>query len=499
MTIIRSLDQDIDSVGSTNQLYIDYKERWKFFLESYLGGEEWRDGQHLTRYQLETDAEYRARLTETPLDNHCKSVISTYASFLFRNPPQREYGSIESLPELQDFLEDADLDGASLDAFMKDAAIWASVFGHSFILVSKPNIEAVSRADEQASGLRPYVSVLTPLVVLDWSYRRMPNGRYVIDAFKYIEDINDEIRTVKQWTEDTIYTWQHNTETGKMIESYEEVNQLGKVPVVTLYNAKSIHRGIGVSAITDIADVQRFIYNKTSEIAQSIRLDSHPSLVTTPDVQIGTGAGALIHMPETLDSGLKPYLLETSGANIDAIYRGIQQSVDAIDKMAHTGAVRATESRVLSGVAMETEFTLLNARLSEMADNIELAEEQMWKLWAEYQDRQWDGYVDYPGSFNIRNTEGEIRQLQIAASTDPVDPRVRAGIDYKISEWLGLEDEDKEYLEAFEPHIMYSPQGEPVIARTEAEHLALADAGYTHDAPVMEEPVDAASNTTDAG
>jgi hypothetical protein len=34
---------------------------------------------------------------------------------------------------------------------------------------------------------------------------------------------------------------------------------------------------------------------------------------------------------------------------------------------------------------METEFQLLNAKLSEKADNLELAEEQMWRLFAIYQ------------------------------------------------------------------------------------------------------------------
>ena len=204
-------------------------------------------------------------------------------------------------------------------------------------------------------------------------------------------------------------------------------------------------------------------------------------MVTTPDVNIGTGAGALIHMPETLDAGLKPYLLETSGANIDSIYRGIQQSIDAIDKMANTGAVRATESRSLSGVAMETEFSLLEAKLSEMADNFELAEEQMWRIWCDYQGTTWTGSIDYPDSFNIRDTEKEIRQLQIAASTDPVDSQVKAAIDMRIMHWLDLDEDERSNIMDYPAHIMYSPTGEAVIARTEAEHTSLTAQGYTHE------------------
>jgi hypothetical protein len=104
--------------------------------------------------------------------------------------------------------------------------------------------------------------------------------------------------------------------------------------------------------------------------------------------------------------------------------------------MANTGAVRATESKVMSGVAMETEFQLLNARLSEKADNLELAEEQMWKLWAAYMGTAWTGEIDYPGSFNIRDTGKEIVQLQQAKQA-ATDPRVLAAIDDHIMEFLG--------------------------------------------------------------
>jgi hypothetical protein len=255
---------------------------------------------------------------------------------------------------------------------------------------------------------------------------------------------------------------------------------------VCCYNGRSITRGIGISDIADIADQQKFIYNATSEIEQTIRLDSHPSLVKTPETIAGTGAGAIIHMPENLDPGLRPFLLEFNGAEISSIQSAIDHAINAIDKMANTGSVRATESRTMSGVAMETEFQLLNARLSEKADNLQLAEEQMWDLWFLYQGEQWMGEVDYPGSFNIRDTAKEIEQLQTAKNT-ATDPRVLARIDHHILQWMG-EDGDKilsetqtELVEEFMPHIMINPDtGESVTANTQEEHVALGNQGYTH-------------------
>ena len=440
MNVIQTIEQEIAEIMSGNRLYTTYLSQWKYLLESYLGGQEYRDASHLTRYQLESDAEYNARLLATPLDNHCKSVISVYNSFLFRECPEREFGAMENMPEVEDFLKDADFEGRSLDAFMKEVSTWSSVFGHSWIIVAKPNINAVTRADEQALGIRPYVNVLTPMVVLDWQWTRSPSGRFELQYFKYLEDINGDVHTVKEWTKETIRTTVVNIQDSIIYEDYTELNGLGKIPAIICYNARSTVRGIGISDISDIADAQRFIYNSTSEVEQTIRLDSHPSLVKTPETNAGIGAGSLIHMPENLDPGLKPYLLNFDGANIESIYQSIQHTITSIDKMANTGATRSTINQVLSGVAMETEFQLLNAKLSEKADNIELAEEQLWKLFAEYMGTTWDGEIEYPGSFNIRDTSREIDEL-VKVKSAATDPRVIALVDHELVEFLG-EDAD---------------------------------------------------------
>lgn len=497
MSISKVLAEDVLALVSANKIYNDMESTWKYLLESYLGGEDYRRAGHLTRYQLETDAEYSARLRNTPLDNHCASVVSVYNSFLFREEPDREFNGLDALEELESFLRDADHDGRSFDSFMKDVSTWSSVFGHCWIIVAKPDVGAVTRADELAQGVRPYVNLLTPLAVLDWRWKRQPSGRYELDYLRYVEDANGDVKVVKEWTKETITTYEVDVGKRKLNSEIVEINGLGKIPAVIAYNGRSPVRGIGVSDINDIADMQKFLYNSTSEIFQSIQLDSHPSLVATPDTTIGTGSGAIIKMPDNLDPGLKPYVLDFGGADTNNILAAMKHMIDAVDKMANTGAVRATESRTMSGVAMETEFQLLNARLSEKADNLELAEEQIWQFWAEYMGYQWMGSIEYPGSFNIRDTNSEITQLQQAKSA-ATDPKVLAAIDSKILDWLDLDEDElasianptilnpgllpegEEYYE-FSPHIMVNPlTGEEVLAETQQQHIELANQGYYH-------------------
>jgi hypothetical protein len=448
---------------SSNNMFNRNRERWQFLLESYMGGDTYRRAGHLVRYMRETDQEYTARLLSTPLDNHCRSVVAVYISFMFRNPPQRELGSIAAAPGVEDFLADADLDGRSLNAFMKEVSTWSSVFGHSWILMTKPAVPADSLAGQLAQGVRPYVSLLTPLVVLDWQWAREINGRYRLTYFKYVEDINDSETTVREWTEDTIRTYIVHEGKKEANLSEEVINELGRIPVVLNYNHRSQVRGFGLSDIDDIADQQRAIYNELSEIEQSIRLDGHPSLVKTPDTQLGSGAGAIIEIPENLDPGLVPYMLTADATPIDMIYKSIENRVDSIDRMANTGSVRATQTRDISGIAMQTEFQLLNAKLAEKADNMELAEEQLWTLWCTYQGYVWDGVVTYPSSFNITDTRSEIGQLKTAADT-AVDPRVQALIDRRIVESLD-EDPDEILGAAAEVAGRTYENGEPIDPR----------------------------------
>ena len=148
--------------------------------------------------------------------------------------------------------------------------------------------------------------------------------------------------------------------------------------------------------------------------------------------------------------------------------------MESIDQMANTGAVRATVSRTLSGVALETEFQLLNARLSEKGDLLEIAEEAVWTLFCEYMGYTWDGYVKYPDSFNLRDKQSEINQLQTAKNT-ATDPVVLRKIDEHILEWMGEEDEELAYQDINSIPGRTYPDGEPIDEKLPPKYMDSSD------------------------
>jgi hypothetical protein len=424
-------------------------KNWEYYIRSYNGGYDYMMGQYLNRYNLELDQEFNQRLANTPCDNHCKNIIQIYSSFLFRVKASRDFGAMSDEASLETFLKDADLDGNNFTTVIKHAQNYASIYGQCFLILDKPKIQTDTKADELNQDIRPYLSIVTPENVFDWNYKRLPNGKYVLDYLKIREEVDKNGGTYfRCWhtdVVDTIYVPDGGAEP-VLIDTAD--NQIGKIPAVILYNAKSHKRGIGQSDLTDIADLQKSIYNEFSEIEQLIRLTNHPSLVKTNGVNASAGAGAIIEMPEEMEPNLKPYLLQPSGQNLTSIMDSITKKVESINRIAHTGAVRTTRTQVSSGIALQTEFELLNARLSEKADNLQLAEEQIFKIYAEYQNANFDGEINYPDSFNIRDYASDLVFYQQAKAVNVPSSTLNKEIDKEIAR--AVVDDDEKLGEIFD-------------------------------------------------
>ena len=433
--------------------YENHYQRWQFLNASYMGGHEYRLGKYLTRYVYESDSEYMQRLLSTPLDNHVKSVVHTYNSFIYRHPVKRDFGTLSMNPELEAFLEDADLEGRSWESFMRDINIQSTIYGSTLVLLDRPQSNAGTKAEELAQGIRTYAVHYTAPNVLDWEFTRLPSGHYELTYLKLLEVQNRAYGYateyyIREFTKDTVTLSVFMPKSKKQeLELIQETpNELGVIPAVFVYAQRSPTKGIGVSDIGDIADMTNAIHNQLSELEQIIRLSNAPSLVKTADTDAAAGAGAIITIPDNLEPGLMPRLLQPNSQSLDGILKTIESNVQAIDRMAHLGAVRAIETRQMSGAAMLAEYTTLDNKLAEKAKGLELAEEQIWRLWAMWQGQSFDGEIVYPTTFHIRDKSMDMDILEKAARTNP-SPKVKRAIDKKILEIILEEDEMKEFEE----------------------------------------------------
>ena len=420
-----------DTITDVHPVYAKHLERWRYFWASFNGGFDYRNSnlEMLRRYMNEDQQpgqQYAQRLDYTALENSCKLVVDTYKAFLFRTLPVRALGNLNKLPYTEDFINDVDLDGTDIDQFMKEANSIAMIYGHAWVLVDKPSTtSAITLEQEIAQGIRPYAQLISPENILDWSWVRV-NGRYVLDYLKQKEYEDEKSLVVRVWTNETICRYEMGKEDNAQLKLLEEIpNAIGQIPFAMIKANPSHTRGIGNSDLADVAKIQQAIFNLMSEAEQAIRISGHPSLVKTASTDAAAGAGAIITMDETLPGELKPFLLQPSSSNIDAIIKVLKEHQTMIMKMTHLEAVVGQKTVAKSGVALQTEFSMLNTRLGDKADSLERLEHKIWDLFQIWTGVQADDefLVEYKKKFDLRDENNDlanyktVREMNLPSST----------------------------------------------------------------------------------
>ena len=302
-----------------HRLYRANCAEWEFFRTAYLGGREWEEAGLLYRYLNETAPQLAERLKQTPLENHCKSVVHTYSGFVWRVPPKRSFGGLEGNRAALALHVNADKEGASLNEFMKGVQLWASVFGTTWVVMDKP--------------------------------------------------------------------------------------------AVVHYNTKPLERGVAVSDLQDVARMQRSMYNDLSELPQMVRGSNHKTLVKNKGDDASTGAGGVIVMHEDTLPEKKPYLLQADAEALLGLLQAMEMKVEMINRMAHLTPVRTYRSMAASGVAIETEFQILNTLLAEKAAQLALTENQLFRIFCRWEGVDYDAanvVVTYPQRFELRDRRADL-------------------------------------------------------------------------------------------
>jgi len=488
---------NIEQLEQTHAAYTEVAEQANYHYKSYIGGELYKSGSYLTHYLGENQQpgnQYAKRLYSTPLDNHVQTTIDIYRSFLFRTLPKRDLGQLVHNPLVEQWLNDTDQDGQNIDSFLKTANDLAMVMGSCWILVDKASYKVETEAEAIALGIRAYAATYTPQNVLDWYYERNVAGKPTLKHIKVRESENTEYVNFTCWYEDEVHKYKisKDPQTGsyeEVVEFNEYPNPLGYIPFVHHAPLRSPVKGVGYSLIADVADQQKFIYNCTSEVEQHLKISSHPTLVKPTSTDAVAGAGAILNLDESIDPGLKPYLLQPSLSTTDSILKTIENSVFSIQRMTHTSAIQATTGSPMSGVALQTERQLLNAKLSDIADTLRETELLMWGIWLDWQDMNYpfDFSIEYPDTFDMRDEFLELNLLMQARSSGVNNKMFQDEISKQVVALIVDDAEvqskilsDMRTSDVFVPHEMLDPMsGKSVAVESEEQHLALEEMGFT--------------------
>jgi len=407
--------------------YEEEREQVLFYRRSYEGGEAYREGGYLVRRELESEEHYERRCEHATYANYCAPVIDTYTDYLMGGNIHRDWGSLAGMPALESWLEDADGDGRSYHEVMTQVARTMMIEGWCAVVVDRPAMQARTRAEELALGIRPYLVVYSSLDVVDIRYVR-EGWQRVLDSVTLLEappeDAPPGSEAYRIWYRDRWELWlqRPGAEEAELLD--EGTHPLGVVPVVIARNRDDIGR-TGRSDLKDIAELNRRIYQIDADIDEVRAMTAFPFLAVperTDDegniIVIGAG-NALPYDPETPQA--KPEYIEPAHTSISVMLQERQQVVEDIQRLSRLGGdIVGSYRQAESGYALELRFQSLNALLRPKGRVMERVENRVMDLFARWEGREWDGEIKYPDHYGIRDVtsylDNAARALAIAPS-----------------------------------------------------------------------------------
>ena len=177
-------------ISTPNLDYNDMVEAWDI-NDALMGGtlEMRRQGEtYLPKWPKEDAEGYKQRLSVATLNPTYEESIKQNIGRVFAEPTVLSEDTPEKIKELS---EDIDMEGERLDVWAQQFFSIAFQYGLSHALVDYPHTdpEAVkTRADEQAAGGRPYVTMLNPRQVIGWK-SKVEGGKVVLTDLRIRETI----------------------------------------------------------------------------------------------------------------------------------------------------------------------------------------------------------------------------------------------------------------------------------------------------------------------
>jgi hypothetical protein len=389
---------------ATHELYDMNVKEWKLLLSVYQGIRQIIANGYVERHEREPKEAYERRIKELFGLGYTRSIIEIFHFYLFKKPVMRKTGGLGKDELWKMFQDDADLFGNGVENVLMDIALYAAIQGHMGILVDKSSNVFPNRAEQIDQKVYPYIAKYHPSAVLDWEYERDYNNRPYLSMVKLLDD--DEQYRI--WRSDYWEVWElPKDKNGEPDDSNQEAdavfikggpNPLDQIPFLWHYNHKSKDIGIGVSDIHEVARIDLSIIRNLSQIEQIINFaafpimrkpmrDARPTDMNIPQQEDEVSVEAVLEFdPENPES--KPDWLPSSAAEpIKATIELIEKKVQEIYRSSNAGGMAATEiqTQARSGVALKTEFQLLNAKLVSKAINLENTENKINELWLKWE------------------------------------------------------------------------------------------------------------------
>jgi len=395
----------VGDLRETHYLYQDNIDEYKFLLAAYEGIREIVKLGKIKKHERESQESYDKRIEEIYSFEYTKAIIDLLNFYLFKKPVTRKLGTLEGDSKFQAFLEDCNLYQESFDSWLFEQNRYSSIEGMIGVLVDKSSKQYENQKEEIEAGVYPYVSSYFPTNIYDWVYDRDEANRPFLAYLK----IYDDDGQYRLWWVDKFEIWEEPepidekdliTPQSTAQKIAEGINPIGEIPFVWMQNIKHRKKPLGMSDVHGVARIELSIIRNLSQGEEVIDYAAFPMMRKPnkeylPDGPIPgdsldeTGVKAVLGFdaehPESKPDWLEAKVREP----IDAILSWILRKVDEIYRTVNVGGMAGTEisKSAKSGIALRTEFQMLNSLLVRKAINLEKAEEKIIYFWLKWEDQ----------------------------------------------------------------------------------------------------------------
>lgn len=472
----------------------------KLLLDAYFGDGGFADGSYLEPHKRERAENFEARKAKCYYLNYIAPVVDSHIDPVFKTEAKRDYAAGDQLFDV--FMDDIDKAGASIEDFMREAALLAKLTGVCFVVVDNDRLQpgpdgatpaSITVAEAVEKRQLPYAFVVTRDKVKKWKLDK----RGGLIEFSYVEDegeSSEQDPTAKPrergWT---TTEWYVKDETGKKIES--GVNALGRVPVIPFHGRRVRNRFMVKSQFYSCARANANIFNLCSELDQIITDVTFPILKYPQKnlAELTIGTGNAIGWDGTANSGGPSYIAPPSEP-AKVIMEQIDRLIKEIYRMATLSNVMGVEQKA-SGVAKEWDFERTSEVLAALAAGCERVESEIVELYELWTNSKVNYEVQYPEEFGIKDKTEAVEQADKALDLGiggEFDRQVKKGVAAALFQHI----EDDEYdlvmneieaaeSEARQPVSLFPAGGTSLTGQKPAEQQA---AGGQQTTPPAKKP-----------
>jgi hypothetical protein len=467
------------------------------YRAAYEGGQGFKNSV-LVKKPSEDAALFRDKLLNTAAMPICKAIVDEITDVVYESEPVRHPAFLTrtnqdaGVPDWYlAFEEDADYNGNDLTAVMEQAASMAGIEGWSWVWVDLPEVAMV--------GNRPYISICSAEHVIDWRIIT-ECGRDYLEFVKVVEyqDANETV--IKLWfagdsmnptyCEKYIVTSDHLKAQDEPIDPAETYTLGPGLPIPAIQviaRPDQRRRDLGVSDLTEAADVQREMLKLEAEAYDSIRF-SKPIIRAAAGIRVPAGGGGIVRGDK---DSVEVFQMPTQDI---AEIRAQQESlVTRLDGFLGRGGLRSSRLQTQSGISIVEERRALHRKAAQRARQMESAEHEILELCAEFMDLKWVGNIEYSTDYEDKDLQFRMALLQTAQQLSGTNPTIQSIIDQEVVKMISPPDETAKYLamigaSAPEPEVAEPLSEErtmtPLTGKEDIYDGSIKDVGITTNDPI---------------